>query len=289
MKKKVLRVLAAVTCTTMALGLTGCANNEKSDSQNNSSSVVSNNVKEITIKRGESYKFSDIAPEDVDLSWTYRSDDNSIAEVRSDKYIMGYSAGTTKVYINAGNGEEVYKVTVTEREDESRLLKVPDIKDVSVYLGSGYNAFTSSGAISINQIKTSKVLIKPRAINELVADDENALIVDKNVYNNFFQIMGSNVSNYEDNYVNEIQGAFDLDLKGIVGVGVSGKFRDATGTNSKTKSVYNTIMSVNQRYQYILNADTEELAELAQQNKTAWKKLTNSNGKTSAEDFFNEY
>lgn len=70
--------------------------------------------------------------------------------------------------------------------DEDRLLAVPDIKDVSVYLGAGYNML--SGKSTINASDLGMYVVNPSDINDAYRNSANGsrvMIMDSSLINKY--------------------------------------------------------------------------------------------------------
>lgn len=100
-------------------------------------------------------------------------------------YIMALAPGESDITIETKGKTLDFQVTVRDI-DEDRLLVVPDIKDVSVYLGADYNML--SGKSTIN----------PSDINEAYRNSANGsrvMIMDSSLINKYVQVTDSSKQN----------------------------------------------------------------------------------------------
>lgn len=274
--RKVKKLMALILCLSMMSGFAACGNN--------TSQAQETPVKIVT---GDYYIINDVKDEDIDSAWTFSSDNEDVAFVRGGKYICAKAPGTAKITVNKGADTEVYSVTVTNSANESdKLLKVTDIKDESVYLGAGYNAFESDEYVTNKQlIQGNGTIIKSDIIGKKYDDDDTIIRSEKSNVDEYMYIQGNTTEQYAENYEQTINGKLKVNVKDIVSGNVSGKFVDSSKENKNKKKMYTTVFSYNQKYIYMLNATDDQLRDMAKQNKKAWKMLTGENGATPEEVF----
>lgn len=318
MKKKIRTIMVSMLSAVLIFSLTACGNQEKANTtaeKTPNAEQKADGAKEVKLIPGQTYNFEKLPTGSKDAEVKFSSGNSSVAEVREGKYIIAHNVGETTVTVDSGTQTDTYKVSVTESEDANRLLKTVNIKDQAVYLGAGYNAFTSDEYVSLNQINLSKGIITSKivknfraaykkALKEMKESDEygeadvsdedsiilndDLVIYDDSNLHEFMTMQGSSLDSYIDSYETEIQGQLKLDIKGIVGAGANGKFNSLQAKKGSGKSVYNSVFAFEQRYKYMLQAPTEYLVEMAKSNKTAWKQLTGEI-QTSPKDLFDSY
>lgn len=270
------------------LMFTACSTSETSNSDSSSAGDFNavSEEKSVSLKIGDSYSITDTEVEDIDVDWSYTIDDKSVAFVKSGKYIVAKNVGNAKVTISSGGSTETYNVTVEPEADGDRLLKTTDIKDVSVYLGSGYNAFKANDYfITADQLNVTQTLLTTKNIGKAYARDDELILCDnsKSTYSLIFQ--GTSSESYSESYKKQINGALKVDVKGIVSGTADGKFGDLSSSSKGTKNILNTIFFFNPRITYMLNTDGEQLTEIAKKNTRAWQTLTGENGATPEQVF----
>lgn len=283
MKKKIIALILA--CAVLTSVFTACGNTKDSSITENTS-ISDNNGTKIELTVGESYMFNDAEDGQIDQNWTFESDNEDVAYVMAGKYIYTGSAGTANITVNKGDSCDIYNVVVTEPQDDSdRLLKVDDIRDINVYLGAGFNAFESDQFVTNDQLILGRTIIKSDIINEEFVDDSSLIIRAGGDTDKFLYIEGESKDSYSNNYNKTIEGALSIDVKNIVKGAGEGKFVDSDSDSKAVSKAYTTVFSYNQKYIYVLNADEEELRNMAKQNKSAWKTLNGTNGATPEEVF----
>lgn len=293
MKKILKNLLTTMLCIICIAAFTACGQTGEETSSSSQtqgdvsdSTQASSNAIEVNIKAGESYKFNDVEDSGlVDDTWKCESQDEKVAKVRAGMYIIGTGKGETTVTVSKGTETDVYKVTVSANSDMDRLASAEDDRDISVYLGAGYNAFEMNGYPNVRQIKLRNPIIKKRQVSELLESGD--VIRDGSEVNSFETIQGTSTDEYGDSYAKKIGAQLDVSVKGgMIGGGANVKFEDTDSSDSSESHAYTSIISLNQKYVYSFDLDDEELTELAKKNKSAWKALT---GTMTPEDVFDKY
>ena len=287
MRLSIKKTVCLLACLSIVM-FAACSVSETSNSDGSSaadSEAVSGETS-VSLKIGDSYSITDAEVEDIDVDWSYTIDDKNVAFVKSGKYIVAKNVGNAKITISSGGSTETYNVTVEPDANGDRLLKTTDIKDVSVYLGSGYNAFKANDYfITADQLNVTQTLLTTKNIGKAYAQDDELILCDngKSTYSLIFQ--GTSSESYSESYKKQINGALKVDVKGIVSGTADGKFGDLSSSSTGTKNILNTIFFFNPRITYMLNTDGEQLTEIAKKNTKAWQTLTGENGATPEQVF----
>lgn len=149
LKKTVIFCTVLLFAVVLACSLGGMQNTDDSSSNVESGnagheiSEIYNNAIKVSVAVGEGYEISDEDELETTLTTQFISTDDTVAVLRSGKYIMGLRRGQAYITVNSNDGETVYDVTVTANEDipqMSRLQTAGDIPENDVCLGKGYNA-----------------------------------------------------------------------------------------------------------------------------------------------------
>lgn len=192
-------------------------------------------------------------------------------------YIMALAPGESDITIETKGKTLDFQVTVRDI-DEDRLLVVPDIKDVSVYLGADYNML--SGKSTIN----------PSDINEAYRNSANGsrvMIMDSSLINKYVQVTGSSQSELTDKASMGINGALNIKLEMIqAGGGAEGSYEDTDTDSSKQNKAYSSVIGLTKYVGYTLTMPVSEITGLVQDNSGVWNSLMGKDG-TSVEAFIN--
>ena len=279
MNKKLLCVGMAVA---MLFSLAACSNQEGETadtavSVSKSASTGSESDSEVlTIQVGELYSVTDEAEEDIDVEWSYKSADKDVAIVRSGKYIVGIGEGSTDVTITEDGTTTEYCVEVVPRQDESRLRKVANIKDKSVYIGSGYNALKAKEYITSNDLIIGNSIFSASDVSAQIDNDMNYAYMDTDTTNKTISVSESSIEEYSKKFAEKLEGKLKVNVAKVVSGEAEGKFSEAKNNSENKKTVFNTVMFTAQRVSYFV-VNNEKLYELAKKNTAAWSDLTNPN------------
>ncbi len=280
MNHKIKSFITLGLCIIFTVVLAACNKNSKKVSETGADET------DIKLIVDEYYEINDVSDECIDPEWSFTTEDDSIAEVIRGKYIVSHDVGSTKITANMGDAVKVYNVTVEPDEDEDKLpASVPDVRDKTVYVGSGYNAFAANGYTTVKDLKSVFTLVKPETIAAAMGKD---IWQDSSPNNAFIYIQGTSVDDYSSNYNNTISGDLKLDVKGIAGVGIEGKYSTTDTEAKKSNKAYTTILSMNQRYRFYFKGGKSRLVEMVKENPEAWNTLTGADG-SSAEKCFDTY
>ncbi len=266
------KALAGVLCTAVLLGMTAC------------NAPGSSKKELVELKAGETYSITDVPFYEMDEEWTFTSDDANIAEVVGSN-IVAYSPGVATITADMGKNDVVYEVTVSEDEDARLLSGVQDVKNEYAYLGVGYNALKQTGFITLNKTQT-RAIINSDAIKAAI--DNGQVKGDDSQTQLMICIQGDSDENYTEDYAKQINGNLNLNIKGVVSGVAKGNYKNTNNTSKNTKTVYNTVISYDQRQAYWLESNLTELSELTQMNEGVWRSLTGEDG-TTPEEFFENY
>ncbi|MCR5824005.1 MAG: hypothetical protein K6G60_06190 [Lachnospiraceae bacterium] len=271
MKTVMRRTAALAICLMLVLGMNACG--KKADET-------------VNLTVGQTYRFTEIPFYEFDLDWDFVSEDTKIAEVIGQD-IVAREPGKTRITVKMGENVKTYDVSVESGEDDRVLSgdNVKEVMDTYAYLGAGYNAFNATGLLTEANVITSRQMIT----GSMIEKNKYTITASSSIIDQFIQIQGDSAESYEEDYNRQIKGLLEVDLKGIVGVGVSGKYEEAKKKTSEKNNAFNTIMMCTQRLSYSLALDKVQIAnEIKTKNPTAWKALTGEDGSTAAE-FFEAY
>ena len=246
-----------------------------------------NSVKELTLNVGDTYTFNDKEDEDIDVDWNTSSDHEDVAEARCNKYIEAYSVGNATIKVTTKAGTDVYKVKVVASDNrdgagpdqEGKAVKEEDLADAYIkkavyYLGCSFNAFESDGLVKPSDfIITTPIIIPEDIVAEINAGSTKVNRLTE-LSNRFTTISKSSVEEVAKAYQTKVGGELQLDIKGIVGVGIKGKYEDLKNNSSSVKSVFNTVAVYCQREKYWLSFSNAQLRALAMKNEDFWEMLT---------------
>ena len=271
MLKKLLCIgLSAV----MLFSLAACTKTDNAAESTSAAAQTENSAEAVTISVGELYSVTDEAEEDLDVEWSYESANPEVAIVRSGKYIAGLSEGNTEVSITEGGTTKTYSVEVVTPADESRLRKVANIKDKSIYIGSGYNALKAKEYITANDLIISNSLFSASDVSAQIDNDMDYAYMDSNTTNKTISVTESSIEEYSKKFAEKLEGKLKVDIKKVVSGEAEGKFSKTKDSSKNTKTVYNTVMFTAQRVSYFV-VNNEKLYELAKKNTVVWSDLTN--------------
>lgn len=288
MKKHVFQKVIAVFLA--ALLLSGCApQTTGQESTTQPSANTQEDAQNITLSVGELYAFEDAPEKDLDWDLTAQVSQEGVAQVVGARYIMALAPGESDITIETKGKNLDFHVTVRDM-DEDRLLVVPDIKDVSVYLGAGYNML--SGKSTINASDLGMYVVNPSDINDAYRNSANGsrvMIMDSSLINKYVQVTGSSQSELTDKASMGINGALNIKLEMIqAGGGAEGSYEDTDTDSSKQNKAYSSVIGLTKYVGYTLTMPVSEITRLVQDNPGVWNSLTGKDG-TSVEAFINTY
>ncbi len=270
------KLLCIALSAVMLLSLAACSKTENATETTSAAAQSENNAEAVTIQVGELYSVTDEAEEDIDVEWSYESSDKAVAIVRSGKYIAGIGEGNAEVSVTEGGTTKTYSVEVVTPADESRLRKVSNIKDKSIYIGSGYNALNAKTYITSNDLIISNSIFSASDVSAQIDNDMNYAYMDSNTANRTISVSETSIEEYSKKFAEKLEGKLKVDLKKVVSGEAEGKFSESKVSSQNSKTVYNTVMFTAQRVSYFI-VNNENLYELAKKNTAAWSDLTNPN------------